>query len=62
LIFHATVLEVLLIAAVGAYIGFVIGLRYGVYLASSHMSEEAQKAEPAAEAEAAKETAALTAK
>ena len=33
-VFHATVLEVLLIAGVGAYIGFLIGLRTGAYLAA----------------------------
>lgn len=30
--FHATVLEVIMIAGVGSYIGFLIGLRLGVHL------------------------------
>ncbi len=33
--FHATVLEVILIAGVGSYIGFLIGLRSGVFLAAT---------------------------
>ena len=62
MIFHATALEVLLIAAVGAYIGFVIGLRYGVYLASSHETTEPERTNVSPEAEATRETAVLTAK
>jgi len=40
--FHATVLEVVLIAGVGAYIGFLIGLRSGIYLASTGGAHQPQ--------------------
>jgi len=35
-----TVGEVVLVALVGAYIGFVLGFRYGAYLAYEHATEE----------------------
>ena len=46
--FHATVLEVLLIAGVGAYIGFLIGLRSGVFLAASKKAKGRPRKAPAA--------------
>jgi hypothetical protein len=46
--FHATVIEVLLIAGVGAYIGFLIGLRSGVFLAASKKTKGRARKSPAA--------------
>jgi len=33
IVFHATAWEVVLIALVGGFIGYILGLRTGVYLA-----------------------------
>lgn len=41
--FHATVLEVILIAGVGAYIGFLIGLRWGIHLGATSKPETAPR-------------------
>ena len=42
--FHATVLEVLACAGVGGYIGFLIGLRYGIYIANRKKRKRVKKA------------------
>jgi len=39
-IFHATVLEVLLCVGLGIYIGFVLGLRLGAVWGYEHGSKE----------------------
>lgn len=39
---HATVLEVILIAGLGGYIGFLLGLRGGVYLAAQARSRQSK--------------------
>jgi hypothetical protein len=46
--FHATVLEVILIAGVGAYIGFLVGLRSGAFLAMKKKARRKSRA-PAAQ-------------
>jgi len=43
--FHATVLEVILIAGVGGYIGFLIGLRWGIHLGATGKPEAAPRRE-----------------
>jgi membrane protein DedA with SNARE-associated domain len=45
--FHATVLEVILIAGVGAYIGFLVGLRSGAFLAMKNKSRRKTKSSSA---------------
>jgi hypothetical protein len=44
--FHATVIEVLAIAGVGAYIGFLIGLKSGVFLSARKKAEKRKTAAP----------------
>jgi hypothetical protein len=45
---QATVLEVILIAAVGAYVGFLVGMRLGVVMADRHRKEGEEDTAPAA--------------
>ena len=52
--FHATVLEVVLIAGVGAYIGFLIGLRSGIHLAATSGSHARRAKAPAKHSNKAK--------
>jgi len=52
--FHATVLEVVLIAGVGAYIGFLIGLRSGIYMAATSGSHPKRAKAPAKNSSKAK--------
>ena len=40
---HATIAEILLCAGVGAYIGFILGLRYGAILGYEHGKEVIEK-------------------
>jgi hypothetical protein len=47
--FHATVLEVILIAGVGAYIGFLVGLRSGAFLAWKKKSRQKTRKSTAAQ-------------
>lgn len=46
MIFHATVLEVLLCVGLGVYIGFVLGLRLGAVWGYEHGVEVARRADP----------------
>jgi hypothetical protein len=43
---HATTLEVILIAGVGAYIGFLIGLRWGIHLGATGNSDSNKTGKP----------------
>ena len=47
--FHATVLEVILIAGVGAYIGFLVGLRSGAFLAAKKKVRQKARKSPASQ-------------
>ena len=45
--FHATILEVILVAGVGSYIGFLLGLKSGVLLAATKKSDHRSAKTPA---------------
>ena len=47
--FQATVLEVILIAGVGAYIGFLVGLRSGAILAAKKKIAQKARRSPTAQ-------------